>query len=290
MTPEAARKAIRAHVPTVAVDTIEGPRAGTSNDSFRVDGRWIFRFPKNDEAAREVARERIVLGQIASELPLAVPRFVRVVEPCEEAPCGFVAYAAVPGEGLYPEAFARLSTRDRSAMARSLGVFLRTLHAIPVAPIEDLVRSRGLPFGPTAKAFRERKEGVVTRLESSLESARDHPRWEEVRRLVAPIIADRYARTVTRTVCHADISEEHLLFDPETRRLTGMIDWGNVVAGDPFDDWSQVARIWGRPFALEAITMYPPPLREELHTRVGQLGPVLEDAELVRAVLGGGSS
>ncbi len=59
---------------------------------------------------------------------------------------------------------------------------------------------------------------------------------------------------------HADLGGEHLLIDPDTSRVTGIIDWTDMEWGDPARDFSGLAR-W-RPDLLDAALSDRPDLAE----------------------------
>src|SRR5258708_21610180 len=54
------------------------------------------------------------------------------------------------------------------------------------------------------------------------------------------------------TFCHHDLGVEHILVDRSTKRITGIIDWGDVALGDPANDFGKLYRDLG-PEALEAV-------------------------------------
>jgi aminoglycoside 2''-phosphotransferase len=65
---------------------------------------------------------------------------------------------------------------------------------------------------------------------------------------------------------HDDFQMEHVLVDPTTGRLTGIIDWGGVL-GDPARDFSYVLLHGGWSFFQRALAAYDLPLDAEFTER-----------------------
>ena len=52
--------------------------------------------------------------------------------------------------------------------------------------------------------------------------------------------------------CHNDVRDDHLMVDPGSGRVTGIIDWGDAVLGDPALDLATVVTDFG-PAVLERV-------------------------------------
>lgn len=284
LTAETVAGLVRTQFPAVAAATVEGPRFGTSNDSFLIDGRWVFRFPKDREAVDELARERLVLARIADAMPAAVPRFEHLGTPSAAFPRPFVGYRAIPGEALLPERLAALAPAARARVAAGIGRFLGALHAVPLAEIETAAKERGLVFFDDSDPSPHDTGLVRLRLARQLEAARGHPRWAEAERLVTPLLEDDELGRV-RVLRHGDLSEHHLLVDLERGLLRGVIDWGNVRFGEAFDEFGQLVDCYDETFVDEILDSYPQPAGEALRHRLFRLLPSAEERAFIRSVL-----
>jgi aminoglycoside 2''-phosphotransferase len=67
---------------------------------------------------------------------------------------------------------------------------------------------------------------------------------------------------------HGDFSPDNIIVDPETGRLTGIIDWGNAAIGDPASDFASLVLWRGWEFARTAITAYGLPMDHDFADRV----------------------
>jgi aminoglycoside 2''-phosphotransferase len=66
--------------------------------------------------------------------------------------------------------------------------------------------------------------------------------------------------TFTPTLVHRDLVPEHVLFNPATGHLTGVIDWGDAGIDDPAVDFAGVRRQLGAEFAQQMLATYRPAL------------------------------
>jgi aminoglycoside phosphotransferase (APT) family kinase protein len=164
---------------------------GWDNSAYLVDDRIVFRFPRRSVAVPLIVHETAVLPAIVPNVPVAIPNPSYAGSPSEAYPWPFQGYALLPGACASER---RLSGDELERLAHDLGRFLRALHDIDPAPIDDLRRDT---FG---------------KLRPELLRIDQEP-------LQAP---DR--------VVHGDLYARHLLLD-DRNRLCGVIDWGDLHRG-----------------------------------------------------------
>ncbi|MEO9213286.1 MAG: aminoglycoside phosphotransferase family protein [Caulobacteraceae bacterium] len=210
-----------------------------------LDERWVFRFPRGRERLGLFRAELAVLPRVAEVSPLAVPRYAYVSRDRD-----FGGYALIAGREMRPAVFAALSGEARATVLGQIAGFLRALHGLDPALLDQ-------PGVETARSW----------------SAGDYARrWRAVYRgkiatIVAPdllIRIDRFydafeGRPVGPRACivHDDLTDDHMLLAPAGDRLAGIIDFGDVAIGDPAHDlaffWS-----WGEAAAGELAALYDP--------------------------------
>lgn len=219
---ELARALIRAQAPRVPAERVERLGEGWDNVVYRVDGDWVFRFPRRQMGADLLTAECAVLPRIAAKLPLEVPVPVVLGRPTEEFPWPFAGYRYLEGE---PAIRAGLGEGERAAAARPLGWFLAALHAVDPegidCPGDTLGRMDVDRRVPRLRDLLARLagHGLVPSADPWLPLLEDLPRAPRPSRLV-----------------HGDLYASHLLVDGPARRLRGVIDWGDVHRGDPACD------------------------------------------------------
>jgi aminoglycoside 2''-phosphotransferase len=180
----------------------------------------VVRFPLVADARRTLATELALLPRLAPALPVAVPQPQLVGE--RDGQLVFCAYQALDGEPLCDETLRALSP---SARARALDELTAVLDAIHRFPAER-ARAAGVTFELCKGGYHAAQERLEHELAGMLDPAdlatiaRQRRAFEDTQRASpAPVLL------------HADIKPEHLLHDPSTGALTGLLDWGDASLG-----------------------------------------------------------
>ncbi len=208
-------------------------------------GGDILRCPKRAEVGAEMSREADLLALIAGTLPLSVPA-ARLLAPSEAAPHGLLRHPGLPG---VPAASVALSRTQARWVAARAGTFLAALHAFPV----DRALRAGVPDAPWEPPARQTRRGLarlaaVARLLPAAIVARCRAILEE------PPAAGAGDRCLT----HADFFPEHLLVDPVSHELVGVIDWADAEVGDPARDLAGAWLLAGDEGLEAALARYAP--------------------------------
>lgn len=224
VSPELAMELIREQFPGLG-STVDPLDSGWDNTVYLVDRELVFRFPRRSIAAPLIETEARVLPKLAPRLllPIPCPEWLGVAT--ERFPWPFGGYRKVAGR---PATDVELSPTQRRAAAEPLAAFLRTLHTIPTAGL-------GLASNEFCRTdFVSLMPMLVERLRGLEEAGviADGRPW--LRLFEADDFPEPSARTVP---VHGDLGERHVLLD-DVHRVSGVIDWGNVHAGDPALDLS----------------------------------------------------
>jgi aminoglycoside phosphotransferase (APT) family kinase protein len=229
ITPETAEQLIARQFPELAPVSVQLIGVGWDNAAFRINGRYVFRFPRRRLGAELLAHEVQALPLLAPALPLPIPVPVFLGQPEGSYPYEFAGYPLIPGE---PASEVDWTDKTRIANSARLATFLRALHSVPVshetrsrAPGDELDRANILRRAPKLK---ERLASLA-----ELTTGLDLP--ELIR------IVDELATTPLRAEApcwvHGDLYARHLLMNGD-QQLSGVIDWGDVHLGDPAIDLS----------------------------------------------------
>lgn len=245
--------------PELAGARVELLAEGWDNTVYRVDRRWVFRFPRRAVALPGIAREVAVLPLLADRLPLPVPRPRFVGVPASGYPWPFWGAGLLPGREL-----AELPPdTDLVAAAGPVGAFLRRLHDTDRHGL-DLPRDpmrRGEP-AVRAPMVRER----LTRLRGRLATAR-LPQ-DAVRDLLAAGGRLDAPPEGSDVVSHGDLHLRHLLVD-DAGHACAVIDWGDCCLADPAVDLSIAYAGFAGAARQALLTAYGPVAAErELRARV----------------------
>jgi aminoglycoside phosphotransferase (APT) family kinase protein len=237
------RALLEAQHPDLAALPLTLVGEGWDNVMFRLGEDLALRLPRRTIAAELIRNEQRWLPGLAPRLPLAVPVPLRIGEPDERFPWSWSVIPWLAG---------RTADLDRPGadQAGPLAGFLRALHqpAPDEAPRNPV---RGVPLQPRIEAVGARLERLAGRTEVVTSRIRDV--WSDA--LDAPA-----ART--RTWLHGDLHARNVL--AQDGRLTGVIDWGDITAGDAATDlaslWMLLPHAAARARAMDAYGQDDPDL------------------------------
>lgn len=194
--------------------------AGWDNAMFRLGDRLAVRLPRRAIAATLLEKEQYWLPQLAKQLPIAVPVPHRIGLPNSRYPWHWSVTPWLPGQ-----------TADEIRLnvdhAQQFALFLKALHV--VAP-ENAPKNpfRGVPLLQRVTMLNERIQRV-----------------EAQTRLITPTLRSLWQQAVDAPIdleatwIHGDLHPRNILVN--TGGMTGVIDWGDLAAGDSATD---LAAFW----------------------------------------------
>lgn len=239
------RRLVAAHLGGYRADTVVPLGQGQDNVAYEVGGRLIVRFGKESDAdarSARVEREARLLAIVAAVSPLPVPEPV-FVDPA----AGCLAYRRLPGRSLLEVAPSARAARA-APVAAELGRLLGALHAVPPDRVAGLV---DVDDQPLPEWLREAAE-----LDGALGAAvPDRYRPALARFLAGPPPAPHPGRLV---FSHNDLGIEHVLVDPETLAVTGILDWTDAALVDPAYDFGLLHRDLGPAAVSAGLDCYTP--------------------------------
>jgi aminoglycoside phosphotransferase (APT) family kinase protein len=219
-----------AHLPLRTVD------AGWDNALFRLGDRLAVRLPRRAVAAPLIVHEQRWLPRLAQQLTLPVPAPSRIGTPARGYPWHWSVVPWLAGT-------AADQHEPDAAQARPFAAFLRSLH-VPAPDDAPANPVRGVPLQQRAAVVEER----IRRLASatSLITPQIRQIWREA--LQAPL-------DVPPTWLHGDLHPRNVLV--EHGAIAGIVDWGDLTAGDSATDLAAIWMLFAEPLArLAALAAY----------------------------------
>lgn len=201
------------------------PEHGWDNAVFRLGADLAVRLPRRPEGAALIDAEQRWLPGLAAQVPVEVPTPVRSGEPGLGYPWRWSVCRWVEGTTALSVPLTDPTTTARAAAA--LGGFLAALHhpAPPDAPANPF---RGVPLAARAGRLHDALE-VVRSTPRALGSGRE----AQVLRFWSERV-EEVPWTSPPVWIHGDLHPGNLVFRDGT--LRGVIDWGDLTAGDPATD------------------------------------------------------
>lgn len=226
--------------PQIQVDTIAPVSGGWASDAFEVNGELIFRFPGWPEVEKAMQKEISLLPELAKVLSVEIPNFEFISKHNNKV---FVGYKKIQGLPLASCDYSRGNLADQ------LAKILTEIHHFPVHRAMELKvpntdwREEYVEFYNQVKdkAFPLMTEALQKRAVSVWESYlnnEDNFKFEPV-------------------FIHRDLSgDQHILCNPKTAKIAGIIDWEDSSIGDPAIDFTGIYWGCGEEFTKQLIAKY----------------------------------
>ena len=228
VTVDWVRDLLQSQHPDLANYRLRRIDAGFDNVLFRLGNHLCVRLPRRQMAAQLIEHEQVWLPRIASRLaaqpaarsPIAIPVPQRIGLPGQGFPWRWSVLPWLPGKA------ADLGPIERSEAAR-WGHFLRSLHiSAPAGAPKNTYRNCTLAEkAPLLKPRIERLEAITNLVTEPLKDL-----WQAA--INTPI-------DLPKTWIHGDLHARNVLVN--RGKFLGVIDWGDMTAGDAVTD---LASVW----------------------------------------------
>lgn len=216
------RVLLAAQAPTLADLPVRWLARGWDNDTYRLGDGLLVRLPRHDVAADLLTAEVRWLPALGGQLLARTPQPVFVGTPSAQFPHPWTVVEYLPGRDA-----ALVPDEERAAFAEDLADFLWSLH-VPAhadAPVNPH-RGGSLATDAADARVRERLDRLVGPEEPALaEDLRE--RWS------LWVAAPDYDGVDTWV--HGDLHPHNLVVGADGG-LAGVLDWGDLTAGDPACD------------------------------------------------------
>lgn len=214
---------------------------GLMNDVLVVNDSLIFRFAKSEATAASLHAECDLLAYIRPYLMQEIPQPLATSEDA-------MVYRRLTGVPLTRELLATLEKTTIQSLADQIAEFLRRLHSIPV--VASLPQTTAPVHYDDHMALRAEVSQHIYPL------LLPHQR-RAVDQFFERMLGDPANFTYEPTIIHADLAPYHLLYEPETRRLSGVLDFGVAGVGDPASDLGCLIQYFGERFVKRMLPVYP---------------------------------
>lgn len=273
LTIQDACAAIATCFPKVDARTARHLATGWEFDVYLTDDGWVFRFPRQGWIAGVFESERQAHDLVSPILaPIAVPRVELMGEASESFPYQFAGHRFIQGVSADV-----VSPHLDATLASEIGNALGRIHSIPEAE----ARAAGIPEldmeDPGRKDWLRRGVDRASRLrgfEPAIGPALD---W--LAGLSLPI--RRYDGPLR--VVHTDVTAENLIVEPQTGRLTGILDWTDTFLGEAAGDFAKLVMWRGWEFTEQVLRSYHLPIDEGFRDRMSFSARLISTVVLTEA-------
>ena len=235
---------IHSIMPELEVEGYELFQEGLVNDVLIVNNEWVIRFTKTEWGKELMAIEDRLMSFLQPKLSLSIPSPVKRAE-------GVIVYPHLIGETFFREFWSGADEYGQQALADQMGRFLFELHSIDTSALDWEVPHSYAPA--TYETWLEIHDRVVEKVYPLLLSHQID--WVE--RLFYPALSIPGFFDVAPALVHGDLAPYHVLFHPEKKCLTGVIDFGVAGLGDPATDLGSLLNYYGETLVSKIKGAYP---------------------------------
>ena len=224
-----------------AVSEVRSARLVTDGQQHVVvilDEELVARFPRDEQAIESLRGEARLLSHLAGWVSAPLPVPVHVDE-------SFTLHRMLHGVVTSRRALGSLERRARERLLDDVGQFLAELGA---SAVSTFAASAATTSQDRIRVLRERADRLVVPL-----------LWNHQRQWLDELFTELEAVSFAHTpsLIHGDLAPYHLLHDPESGQLTGVLDFGVAGLGDPATDLACVLSVWGERFAGRLAHQWP---------------------------------
>lgn len=241
-----------------------------------VGERLVFRFPLTSDTS-SMKLEMRMLPKLERHLPLPIPQF-RYTPGRKDKLC-YVGYPIIAGEPLSAARLGQMQQQRRHIAAQQIADFLTALHGYDRDAMTrvDPKRFQADWRRGWAAYYRSVEQHVFPNIERKERLWIMHVFYEYLH----PSDHFRF----TPCLLHGDFKNDHIFHDPQTGRLTGIIDFGSLRMGDPAYDFHDLCLAYGEPFARAILELYKGPADRTFWRRVTRFyAHIIRFSSLVRSV------
>ena len=217
---ELVRDLLRSQHPSVCDLPIQPIGSGWDNQLFRLGDSLTVRLPRRHIATKLIETEQTWLPILSARLPISVPSPIYCGKPSDRYPLSWSVLPWIEGVSAHVEA-------PSIGESKRFAAFLKALH-VP-AP-------SSVPFNPF------RSVSLASRAEQIADWMQQ---LDEKTALITPTIKAIWRRATDPNLTfepkwiHGDLHPQNVLVN--RGKISGVIDWGDMTAGDPALD---LAAIW----------------------------------------------
>lgn len=248
---------IHSLIPGAEITALEEVNIGWSSRIYILNGEYAIKLPKTKSGSREVEKEMKITHAIRALLPVAVPRYVSMMH---GGPQDAYAYMFIPGTMLTRKPlehngknFDPTTVPDRSlyvSIQKQLSGILAAIHGIGISVVRDTLQEFD------GETWSETYTLLGAKFSKSLSKAFPGRARLEAETLLENIISSISSSRFAEKFIHGDFGGWNILFDENSGKITGLLDWGDCRLGDPAVDFTEMIYDYGETYAREVLAYY----------------------------------
>lgn len=224
---------------------------GQNNDVFIVNDSLVFRFPKYQNGIIQLRRETEILkyikGVVSTPIPNPIYQYFDKLEPGKV----FTGYSLIDGVPLWKKTLTGLKNFELvKGLATQLVSFLVELHSI-----SEEKASRDLKL--KVRNPHEEMYNLHEKIQGKLFPYIRKDVQKDISHSFETFLKGEVFSDLDITLIHGDFGASNILWNPETSRISGIVDFGGSGLGDPAYDFAGIHSSYGKDFFDMCINLYP---------------------------------
>jgi len=220
---------IRAVCPDLDIETVQPAMAGRFNNILVVNNAIIFRFPRYSWVAANLQFEIALLRGLKEFVKLSIPEPMNDDQQMQPLDKAFLSYPMIRGMPLWRTVVEGLDPETLDVVIAQLAIFLNELHGVPHGAI---------PHNLQNLDSRDRWADIYEQVREHLFSYMRIDSRRAVAQHFESFLDNPRNFNFMPTLRHGDPGPGNILFDPPSRKISGLIDFDFAGLGDPAVDWS----------------------------------------------------
>lgn len=236
--------------PNLLIEDFYPNEIGQNNDVLIINNFLVFRFPKYQKGILQLKRETEILEQIKNLVSIPIPE--PIYRSFEELVPGkvFTGYSLIEGVPLWKDSLEKIKSDElKKGIALQLVDFLIEIHSISEARAKGVLKLED-------NNPREEMSKLFDKIQNKLFPYIRKEAQNEITQSFKTFLNGKGLDLKT-TLIHGDFGASNILWNPETSRISGIIDFGGSSLGDPAYDFAGILSSYGEDFFNMCINLYP---------------------------------
>lgn len=266
ISPDQVRRSIEKGMPELEIASLELIGGGLGSQAFLINGKYVARFARHEGATKTQQREANILPAIHESISTPIPDILYFGKQ-NESELSFMIYEILPGRESRKRDFVSEDGELNNAAIEDLANFFKQLHAFPVERAREAGVRTENPYEHFRNALEDAREVLYPYLDNA--QSQDAQKLKDaIEKFFADYFAEEQNFEFIPTLIHGDLEAEHVMIDPKTKRISGIIDFGGLRIYDVDYELWRPYNHYGKEVIDKLLEYYPHPNPELLYKKM----------------------
>jgi len=224
------KKLINEAFPELSIREFALLEKGKASNVYLVNNEIVFKVPLQSEGeiARWQRNEAVILDFLEGKLEIEIPKILYTTT--SENGLFIIGETLLSGRTLSYDLYDSYDEETRADILRQLGKIVRSLHEIKDEDLSWIIEGGEETLAETVVEFEQR-------FSAETQSAFLPEEVDKIKEIVERYKKISVQYPVKSVLCHGDLHFYNLMFDEESKQITGLLDFGCVGYSEPARDW-----------------------------------------------------